>query len=80
MQPPCWKDGVDCPKRKAYETRVQAEAEAEANAKIAASITDALIDYVQAQNWDGKLPATYLGSDSTVPIINTDNSFANAFQ
>lgn len=65
---------------KAYETRVQAEAEAEANAKIAASITDALIDYVQAQNWDGKLPATYLGSDSTVPIINTDNSFANAFQ
>lgn len=65
---------------KAYETRVHAEAEAEANQKIAASITDTLIEYVQAQNWDGKLPGTYVGVEDAVPIINTDNSFANAFQ
>lgn len=57
---------------KAYETRVQAEAEAEANKMIAASITDALTEYVQAQNWDGKLPATYVGSGNAMPIIQTD--------
>ena len=57
---------------KAYETRVQAEAEAEANKMIAASITDALTEYVQAQNWDGKLPATYVGSGDAMPIIQTD--------
>jgi regulator of protease activity HflC (stomatin/prohibitin superfamily) len=65
---------------KAYETRVHAEAEAEANQKIAASITDTLIEYVQAQNWDGKLPGTYVGSEEAIPIINTDNSFPNPFQ
>lgn len=65
---------------KAYEIRVQAEAEAEANQKIAASITDVLIEYVQAQNWDGKLPGTYVGSDDAVPIISTDNSISEALQ
>ena len=58
---------------KAYETRVRAEAEAEANQKIAASITDALINYVQAQNWDGKLPGTYVGSSDAMPIIQTSS-------
>lgn len=56
---------------KAYEIRVRAEAEAEANQKIAASVTEVLIDYVQAQNWDGKLPGTYVGSDGAMPIIQT---------
>lgn len=56
---------------RAYEMRVQAEAEAEANGKIAASITEALIDYVQAQNWDGRLPGTYVGSDGAMPIIQS---------
>lgn len=56
---------------KAYEIRVRAEAEAEANQKIAASVTEVLIDYVQAQNWDGKLPGTYVGSDGVMPIIQT---------
>lgn len=65
---------------KAYETRVQAEAEAEANQKVAASITDSLISYVQAQNWDGKLPGTYVGSDGAIPIIDTESSFTNGFQ
>ena len=58
---------------KAYETRVQAEAEAEANEKIAASITGVLIDYVQAQNWDGKLPGTYVGSGEAMPIIQAEH-------
>ena len=38
------------------------EKEAEANAKLAASLTDALISYFYAQSWDGKLP-TYMGGD-----------------
>lgn len=53
----------------AYETRVKAEAEAEANEKLSKSITRELIDYVQAQTWDGKLPGTYMGAGSALPII-----------
>lgn len=56
----------------AYETRVKAEAEAEANKEIAESITPELIEYVQAQNWDGKLPTSFVGSDDALPIINMD--------
>lgn len=54
----------------AYETRVKAEAEAEANTKLANSITQELIDYVQAQTWDGKLPGTYMGAGNALPIIS----------
>ena len=53
----------------AYSIKARAEAEAEANKQIAASITDSLIDYTQAQNWDGKLPDTFVGADDTLPII-----------
>jgi len=53
---------------KAYETRVQAEAEAEANQKIAASITESLIEYEQAKTWNGQLPNIYAG-DGALPII-----------
>lgn len=56
---------------KAYETRVKAEAEAEANKQIAASVTNELINYVQAQNWDGQLPSTYVDSEDSLPIIQT---------
>ena len=59
---------------KAYETRVQAEAEAEANKKIAESITKDLIDYVQAQNWDGKMPGTYVGTGDAMPIIHAGST------
>lgn len=52
----------------AYETRVKAEAQAEANKKVAETITKELIDYVQAQNWNGQLPTIYAG-DGNVPII-----------
>ena len=55
----------------AYATTTKASAEAEANAKINASLTQDLIEYVQANNWNGELPSTYMASDvSTVPILD----------
>ena len=51
-------------------TRIRAEAEAEANAKVAASLTEALIKYTYAQAWDGKYPTYYGGSSSTMPVID----------
>ena len=56
----------------AYEIKTKANAEAEANEKIAATVTEELIDYTQAQNWNGKLPSTYIGSGSAIPVIQTD--------
>ena len=58
----------------AYAIKAKAEAEAEANRKIAESITEKLIDYTEAQNWDGKLPNTYVGSGDALPVIQTENS------
>lgn len=49
----------------AYEIEVKANAEAEANRKIIESLTDDLIDYVRANNWDGKYP-TYFGGDGAL--------------
>lgn len=54
----------------AYETRVKAEAQAEANQKIAETITDTLISYEQAKNWNGQLPNIYSGGGA-LPIIAT---------
>lgn len=54
----------------AYQTKVKAEAEADANKMVAESITKDLIEYVQANGWDGKLPGVYMGSESALPIIN----------
>ena len=56
----------------AYEIKTKADAEAEANEKIAATVTEELINYTQAQNWDGRLPGTYIGSGSAIPLIQTD--------
>ena len=57
----------------AYATRVKAEAEAEANQKIAASVTETLIKWREANAWDGKLPAYMGGSGSTtIPVLNLD--------
>ncbi len=55
----------------AYSIEIQAKAEAEANQKIATSLTKELIEYVQANNWDGALPQ-YFGSTSTgvIPILD----------
>ena len=49
----------------AYEIGVRAEAEAEANQKIASSLTNALIDYTYAQNWNGELPSV-TGTDGVI--------------
>lgn len=51
----------------AYAVEVNAEAQAEANKKLATSITQNLIDYTYANNWDGELPSTILGDN--IPII-----------
>lgn len=56
---------------KAYSIRAQAEAEAEANALLAESITEALIRYVEANGWDGKLPQVVSGETGGVlPILD----------
>ena len=54
----------------AYAISAKAAAEAEANAMIADSLTDALIDYTQAQNWNGELPDTYVGASDALPVLN----------
>lgn len=57
----------------AYAVTVKAEAEAEANAKVAASLTQELIDYTKAQLWNGEMP-TVMGD--TTPILDmTDFAF-----
>jgi len=55
----------------AYEIKTKADAEAEANEKIAATITDELIDYTQVQLWNGELPNTYVGSENAMSIVQT---------
>lgn len=54
----------------AYGIKTRADAEAEANSKISQSLTQSLIDYIQAQNWDGKLPTTMVGSSDAIPVLN----------
>lgn len=49
--------------------KVKAEAEAEANRIIAESITPELLDKILAENWNGKLPDTYVGDGSDLGII-----------
>lgn len=56
----------------AYTVTAKAQAEAEANRQVAASLTEALIDYVEAQNWNGELPQTYVGSEDALPVLNMD--------
>ena len=59
----------------AYSIRAKAEAEAEANEKIAKSLTEDLINYTEAQRWDGKLPETYMGDSSALPVISVADPF-----
>jgi len=57
----------------AYALKVQAEAEAEANQKVAASLTELLIRYQQAMNWNGQLPTVVTG-DTSLPILDLTDS------
>lgn len=59
----------------AYAVEVKAKAEAEANELLAASITDELIDYVEAQNWNGELPQFY-GAEGMLPILDVSENKA----
>ena len=48
------------------------EMKAEGNNAISASLTEILNEYYKIQQWDGKLPETFLGGDGTVlPIIGS---------
>lgn len=49
-------------------TRIEAEAEAEANKKIAESLTNALIDKIKYEKWDGALPKVTDASGVIVDI------------
>lgn len=55
----------------AYAITAKAEAEANANKQISESLTRDLIDYVQANNWNGQLPNTYVGGEGAIPVIQT---------
>lgn len=59
---------------RAYALRTQAEAEAETNKLIAESITDQLIKYVEANNWNGVLPQFMAGGGDIMPILNMDSN------
>ena len=48
------------------------EKEAEVNEKIAASLSQELIDYKTVEQWNGELP-TYVGGEGTMPILNFGN-------
>ena len=56
----------------AYQISIKAEAEAEANRKLAASLTNTIIDYEYAKNWNGELP-TYMGNSGSIPVLNFAN-------
>lgn len=64
----------------AYAISAKAAAEAEANAKIAESLSQELIEYTQAQVWNGELPATFVGASDTIPVLNvgTENAEVQA--
>lgn len=53
----------------AYAITAKASAEAEANKKLAASMTKELIEYTQAQGWNGELPDIYAGDSGMLPIL-----------
>lgn len=54
----------------AYAIRVNAEAQAAANTLVAETLTDDLIRQIQASRWDGRLPATVVGSADVLPVLN----------
>lgn len=58
---------------KAYAKSTQAEAEAKANKLIAESVTQTLINYVQANNWNGELPQFVSGESQMLPVINMES-------
>lgn len=60
---------IDIAKAQAEAKKIAAEAEAEANRILTESITPELLEKILAENWDGKLPDTYVGDGSDLGII-----------
>lgn len=60
---------IDIAKAEAEAKKIAAEGEAAANKIITDSITDELLNKIMAENWDGKLPNTYVGDGSGLDII-----------
>ncbi len=57
----------------AYELLAEAKAKAEANNELSASLTNELIQYTYAQNWNGELPTVMAGENSSmVPILDVN--------
>ena len=63
---------AEAAKIKADAEKYADEMKAEGNNAISASLTEILNEYYKIQQWDGKLPETFLGGDGTVlPIIGS---------
>ena len=58
---------IEIAKAKAEALKIQAAAEAEANKQIAESITDALIEKIMAEAWNGELPKIVGNEDYILP-------------
>ena len=63
---------AEAQKKEADAKAYAGEKEAEANEKIAASLSQELIDYKTVEQWNGELP-TYVGGEGTMPILNFGN-------
>lgn len=59
----------------AYAIKTKADAEAEANKKVAASLTEELIDYTRARLWNGELPVVSGDSSSILDFRNFEEGF-----
>lgn len=68
---------AEAKKKEADAMAYAGEKEAEANEKIAASLSDELIEYKKIEQWDGKLP-TYVGGDGTIPVLNFGSDTGSA--
>lgn len=64
---------AEAQKKEADAKAYAGEKEAEANEKIAASLSQELIDYKTVEQWNGELP-TYVGGEGTMPILNFGNN------
>jgi len=64
---------LEVEKTKADAKKYSGEKEAEANKALSESITDELLEYQYIQQWDGKLPETYVGSENVSTIITGAN-------
>lgn len=60
---------IDIAKAEAEAKKITAEGEAAANKIITDSITDILLNKMLVENWDGKLPETYVSDGSGLEII-----------